>query len=74
MVPLNVQFQIQENITLSQFMGHTLSFRDITGHQYNKYLSDKDTFYTNEFSCGKDNESDIAGHESAHSPVTPLQW
>lgn len=55
-------------------MGHTLSFRDITGHQYNKYLSDKDTFYTNEFSCGMDNESDIAGHESAHSPVTPLQW
>ena len=28
-----------------------------------KYMSDKDTFETNEFSCGMDNESDIAGHE-----------
>ena len=30
-------------------------------------MSDKDTFETNEFSCGMGNESDIAGHERKHS-------
>lgn len=58
------KFKKKKNHTFIIYRPHTIFQMH---YRYMKYMSDKDTFETNEFSCGMDNESDIAGHERKHS-------